>query len=195
MKASAESKDRPLCLLFMFSCCNKHYLQSLKHEGLQIDKFVNFAKMRNLILAAILLIHCSSAFAQDNQKNQPSAGQVQASPDTIAIKQLDGSTLHIIGTGNIFINYTETIDGYTIVLNKVGLYEYAVSGKDGSLSPNGIIAHDPEDRLGKEKRKVKKLTKHLRLQGEALKKLEEKQQRYDATPKQRKNNNKGKKKK
>jgi len=46
-------------------------------------------------------------------------------PDPVTILQPDGSELTIVGHGNIDENYTETIDGYTVVKNNKGIYEYA----------------------------------------------------------------------
>ena len=101
--------------------------------------------------------------------NSDNVSGVEASQDTIAIRQIDGSTIHVIGFGNIRVSYTETIDGYTLMLNPVGLYEYAVQTKDGNLTYGGVPAHDPKDRKGKEKRYLKKkATMHLRYQNPAL---------------------------
>jgi hypothetical protein len=139
--------------------------------------------MRYVLLAvAGLLCMQAKLQAQNNEKTTtdtvPVTG-VQASPDTIPLMQMDGTILHIIGYGNIFMNYTETIDGYTIVLNNGGMYEYASLAKNGDLVPAGMIARDPQNRTKKENRKLRKLPKHLRYQGEVLEKLKKRQQNFD----------------
>lgn len=120
--------------------------------------------------------------AQDKDKNKTnsdSGAGVQANSDTIPILEMDGTTLHIVGYGNIFMNYTETIDGYTVVLDDAGLYNYAELAKNGDLVPNGTVAHDPQDRNKKEIRKLRKVQKHLRYQGEVLEKLKQRQQDFN----------------
>lgn len=148
--------------------------------------------MRNLMLAAFLL--CSlNTYAQNggSKPGAPAAGNgVSGSVDTIPLRQMDGTVLHIIGLGNIFVSYTETIDGYTIVLDPNGMYEYAVQSKDGDLRTSGVWAHDPGDRDRKENKKLKNIPKHLRYQGEILKKMQEKQTRYDTAPKKERKNKK-----
>lgn len=68
-----------------------------------------------------------------------------ASPDPIVIDQPDNTQLTIVGKGTM-INYrTESIDGYTLVLNDEGVYEYAEL-ENGNFKASGIKANDPSER-------------------------------------------------
>jgi hypothetical protein len=144
--------------------------------------------MRNLILAAALLMSVN-IYAQnrgtEKKDNSDTAAKpgVESMTDTLPLRQMDGTILHIVGFGNFFVNYSETIDGYTLVLNKAGFYEYATQGEDGSLVPIGLEAKDPGKRTSKERRKLKHISKHLRYTGKTLEKLESKQSKYNQLPK------------
>jgi hypothetical protein len=139
--------------------------------------------MRYVTLALLCLLSLQGKLlAQDQGKKNPNSNPqtgVQASADTIPILEMDGTTLHIVGFGNIFINYTETIDGYTVVLDDAGLYEYAKATKEGDLIPTGMLARDPQNRTKKEMRKLRKMPQHLRYQGEVLEKMTRKQQNFE----------------
>ncbi len=82
---------------------------------------------------AILNVHC--AFA------------VIATPDSIRYTQPDGSCMMILLQGDEFIHWATTSDGYTIMTNAKGTYEYAVQDKSGRLVFSGIQASDPANRL------------------------------------------------
>jgi hypothetical protein len=151
-----------------------------------ITGMLKFASMRYVtprLLALFFLLGIQARLcAQDRGQKTTDSDTIvvlQASPDTIPLRQMDGTILHIIGYGNIFMNYTETVDGYTIVLNNVGLYEYAKLAKNGDLVPGGIVAHDPQDRTKKERRKLRKFPQHLRYQGEMLEKLKKREQNFN----------------
>src|SRR5688572_5509849 len=75
-----------------------------------------------------------------------------ASGEPIEVQQPDGSFITVVGLGNIDINYTETTDGYTIVRNQDGIYEYAVRNAEGDLVPSGVRANDPDTRVSTEKK-------------------------------------------
>lgn len=96
---------------------------------------------------------------------------VAASPIPVQIEQHDGSKLSIVGKGTEYISYTETEDGYTLVLNKNDIYEYAKSGSDGDLIASGVQAHDKAKRKRAERKFVCKSSKNLRYQGKKLEEL------------------------
>jgi hypothetical protein len=91
---------------------------------------------------------------------------------------MDGTILHILGTGSPFESYTETIDGYTIVIAKDGFYYYAVPVKSGDLMPSDVRAKDPKDRSKKEAKRLMSLQKHLRYTGEKLQEITAKQKEF-----------------
>ena len=82
--------------------------------------------------------------------------QVVVSLEPVIITQADGSTLTIIGVGTADNSYTETIDGYTLLRNKKGIYVYAKSGKSQQLIPSKLKAHNLGSRTRKEIRCLSK---------------------------------------
>jgi M6 family metalloprotease-like protein len=91
-----------------------------------------------------------------------------ASPYPVEVKQPDGSIITVIGRGHIDVNYAETVDGYTVVLNKSGVYEYANPATDGGFTPSGVKAHDPSTRNNAEKVYLGAQTLHLRFSPEKV---------------------------
>jgi M6 family metalloprotease-like protein len=89
-----------------------------------------------------------------------------ASPEPIEISQPDGSRLWVIGKGNMELSYTETVDGYTIVKNTEGIFEYAIRNSEGDLLPSGIRASNTNERGKAADAKLNAIGKHLRLSEE-----------------------------
>jgi hypothetical protein len=145
--------------------------------------------MKKVCIIVALLLATIAAKAQQLQNTPKSAGTDSIGvmePDTLPIWQMDGTMLHIIGWRQGFLAYTETIDGYTVVLDKVGIYEYAEQTSDGDLIPDGTLARDPKSRPKSDKRMLKKVPKHLRYTGQKLQKLKEGQNIYYTTPPKKK---------
>lgn len=94
--------------------------------------------------------------------------------DTIEFTQPNGSNLYIKGLRIGGIYYTETKDGYTIVQNDEGIYEYAEISRNGDLVPSGYEASDPEDRSAEEVSFLNNVSKHLRYEPPKLDELENK---------------------
>ena len=63
-----------------------------------------------------------------------------ASPYPIEVVQPDGSKLTVVTIGNEMLNYRETVEGYTMLSNHEGIYEYAVLDSKGNLQLSGIKA-------------------------------------------------------
>ncbi|MGZ8568176.1 MAG: hypothetical protein ACXWW0_02195 [Bacteroidia bacterium] len=133
----------------------------------------------------MLVIFCLHANAQRLPEKPAKTKQpkeriisTETGSDTIPLRQMDGTVLHIIGVGTVFEAYTETIDGYTIVLAKDGFYYYAVPIKSGDLKPSDVRAKDPKQRSKKEKKKLKSLPKHLRFTGEKLEEIKKQQKDF-----------------
>lgn len=87
----------------------------------------------------------------------PPFSNCPASPYPTIINQPNNTTITIIGKGNMVNYWTETIDGYTVVLNN-GIYEYA-NKVNGNLQASGVLAHDPIDRTAAELSYVSALPK------------------------------------
>jgi len=95
--------------------------------------------------------------------------QITGSPDPITISQPDGTKIDVIGKGNMYVSYTETLDGYTLVMNKHGIYEYGILNKaTGDIIPSGFKAHNLSKRTKKEKIFLKKIKKHINYQSPKL---------------------------
>jgi M6 family metalloprotease-like protein len=84
-----------------------------------------------------------------------------ASPYAVEITQPDNSKLRIVGKGNMANHHTETEDGYTVVKNAKGIYEYAEL-KDGKLTPSGTKASSPSSREAASKSFLNSHPKYLR---------------------------------
>ena len=103
-------------------------------------------------LLACFLIFCfsykySSAQASKSLDLQPSNCTV--SPIPVDIVQPNNTAITVIGKGNMNNSWSETTDGFTIVRNNAGVYEYAIK-QNGNLVPNGVEAHNPNSRTSTE---------------------------------------------
>ncbi|WPP51731.1 M6 family metalloprotease domain-containing protein [Catalinimonas niigatensis] len=105
-------------------------------------------------LVAFFVMLTSSLWAQKHAHFSPPA------PYPIQVVLPDGQGLHIIAKGNDHTHWTETTDGYTILKNKEGYYEYAIE-KNGQLINSGIRASDPEGRPMQGMRQLLNIPKHL----------------------------------
>jgi len=102
--------------------------------------------------------------------------------DTLVLSQADGTRLHLVCSGSYFLNYCETMDGYTVIVDAIGEYEFAKKGSKGTLIPSGMEAKDEQARDQQVNRYLKRIPKHLRYSGETLKLFEDKQKRMDEDP-------------
>ena len=84
--------------------------------------------------------------------------------DKLRFMQNDGTEIHVIGLSVKNIQYTETLDGYTLAYNKNGIYEYAKLSSKGKLKPSGLKAKNKEDRGLNQKLRLLFVKKHLRYQ-------------------------------
>ena len=82
-------------------------------------------------------------------------------PYAVPVTQPDGSVLHLMVRGNQFQHWSETTDGYTVVKNRAGYYEY-VSQQNGKLSGNGTLAQDPQRRSLSDQRQLLSIGKHIK---------------------------------
>jgi hypothetical protein len=87
---------------------------------------------RGLLFAFAICTISISAFAQRSN--------CSVSPEENTITQTDGSKLTLRGLGNEAINYLETVDGFTVLRNKDGAFEYATTDNQGNLVPSGVLA-------------------------------------------------------
>jgi M6 family metalloprotease-like protein len=108
--------------------------------------------MKYLILIPLFLF-CISSHAQKRF--------VSAAPYSIDVPQADGTSVKIRGYGDEYSHLSVSEDGYTILRNKKGYYEYASKNKLGVLSPSGVRVKNIETRTRSEKKFLTKTTKYL----------------------------------
>ena len=89
------------------------------------------------------------------------AHAVPAHPGMVTITQPDGNKVTVRLVGDEFFNYNCTSDGYTVVRNEQGDYEYATLN-NGRLEPSGLLAHDMTARTADERQFLSVIGKHLR---------------------------------
>ena len=63
-------------------------------------------------------------------------------PYTNTLEQPDGSKITLSALGNEAIHYLETEDGFTLLKNKEGFFEYATTDDAGNLTTSGVVARD-----------------------------------------------------
>lgn len=125
---------------------------NVKNDSTEITR-KNHLKSKLLTLGAILL--CQAGVYAQHVSNCP------ASPEPLTVKQADGKSITIIAKGNHIVNYAETTDGFTVIKNNKGIYEYA-KNLNGNLVPSGVPAHDLKARTANETAFLAKSPAHLR---------------------------------
>ncbi|RYD81629.1 MAG: M6 family metalloprotease domain-containing protein [Sphingobacteriales bacterium] len=112
--------------------------------------------MRNkFTFLLLLLLMCGVKLQAQNYS------RCMASPDAVTLLQPDGTFITVVGAGNIDINYTQTVDGYTLLKNKYGIYEYALQSNDGGLETSGIKANNNDFRTLQEKQFLSKQAPYI----------------------------------
>lgn len=86
---------------------------------------------------------------------------VPAYPGLIKYKQANGEVLTIQLKGDEQVKWALTEDGYTLMMNSKGNYEYAMLDSKGDLTLSGVVAHNPNQRTKAEKNLLSKLKKGL----------------------------------
>lgn len=87
---------------------------------------------------------------------------VTAREDTLRYTQPDGSRLTLLLHGDEFCHWASTADGYTVLSNALGTYEYATADENGRLSFSGRQAHNPDLRSDAESGWLLSVSKGLR---------------------------------
>jgi len=98
--------------------------------------------MRKILLLSLCLLFAGSMF------NQTSA--VPAYPKPIKFTQADGTTVTFIMRGDEHSKWAQTTDGYTLLYNAKGEFEYAVVDNKGDAVPSGVRASDVARRKSNE---------------------------------------------
>ena len=69
-----------------------------------------------------------------------------AYPHPIEYELPDGSTITVLLKGDEKVKWAETLDGYSILFNADGFYEYAIHNETGDMVRSGVRAANPQDR-------------------------------------------------
>ena len=75
-----------------------------------------------------------------------SAFGVMANPRPVQIIQPDGTKITIILKGDEHVKWAQTLDGYSILRNNKGVFEYATLNLNEDLVPSGIHVKNPIER-------------------------------------------------
>ena len=98
--------------------------------------------MRKVLLLSLCLLFAGSMF------NQTSA--VPAYPKPVTFTQADGTKLTLIMRGDEHHKWAQTTDGYTLLYNAKGEFEYAVVDGKGDAVPSGVKVSDIANRKSNE---------------------------------------------
>jgi M6 family metalloprotease-like protein len=86
---------------------------------------------------------------------------VSAFPYPIVIIQPDGTKITIIQKGDEHVKWAQTIDGYSIIRNKKGLFEYAKPGAGNDMVLSGIRTKNLSERTSSDNQFLKNINKAL----------------------------------
>lgn len=93
---------------------------------------------------------------------------VTTSPYPVTVEQPDGSNLIIYGKGDERNHYSVSEDGYTVIRNHKGIYEYARINKNGKLDLSGIKARNISERKPVETEYLNKVKKFIRQESKLI---------------------------
>jgi len=102
------------------------FLIVFKEVNMNMNKYVKLGIFTIIVSAAFVL--CAA----------PESSAKPASPFPFTVELPDGTTLELYKRGDEFRNWTESADGYTVLENNEGYWEFAES-KDGKLVSTGVI--------------------------------------------------------
>lgn len=110
--------------------------------------------MKKIYLLTLIMLVSTSLLIEDTF-----AGM--AYPYPIKMDQPDGTTITVILKGDENFSWAITVDGYTLLYNDDGVYEYAVRNLTGELIPSGQKAHDIAERTTLENTFLMKIQKNM----------------------------------
>jgi len=90
-----------------------------------------------------------------------SAFGVIAYPFPVEIIQPDGSKITIIQKGDEYLKWAQTVDGYSILRNSKGIYEYVTLNANNDMVPSGVKARNLSERSTSDMLLLKKTKKGL----------------------------------
>ena len=87
---------------------------------------------------------------------------VIAYPNPVDYKLPNGTSITIRLMGDEKVNWAETLDGYSILLNEKGFYEYTILNDDDNMVRSGVLVSSEGKRTVEEQEFLKKVRKGLR---------------------------------
>jgi len=103
-------------------------------EHLLVETYKLKKQIQVIFLFVILIAFSQSAFG------------VAAYPYPVEITQPDGTKITIIQKGDEFVKWAQTVDGYSIMRNSKGVYEYVMLDAKNDMVPSGILVRNESDR-------------------------------------------------
>jgi len=86
---------------------------------------------------------------------------VTAYPYPVKVNQPDGTTITVILKGDEHVKWAQTLDGYSIMRNSKGVFEYATQDSRGDMIPSGISVSEISSRKSAELNLLAKTPKGL----------------------------------
>ncbi len=86
---------------------------------------------------------------------------VPAFPNPIEFRQSDGTIVKILMMGDEKVKWAKTEDGYTILYNKLGDFEYGIIDEKGDLVPSGLLVRNVSERNQSEKNFLNTISKEV----------------------------------
>ena len=103
-------------------------------EHLLVERYRMKKQIQLAFLFLILIAFTHSAFG------------VSAYPYPVEITQPDGTKITIIQKGDEFVKWAQTVDGYSIMRNSRGIYEYVTLDTKNDMVPSGIPVRNVSNR-------------------------------------------------
>lgn len=86
---------------------------------------------------------------------------VPAYPYPVKFKQSDGTIVTVIMKGDEKVRWAESLDGYSLLYNSKGDFEYAIRDSRGDMIPSGILAKDEENRSAADRLFLSSIEKNI----------------------------------
>src|SRR5680860_637254 len=87
---------------------------------------------------------------------------ISAAPYSVEVTQPDGSKLKVLGMGDELNHFSVTEDGFTVLKNQKGFFEFARLNETGKLVPSGIRAKSNDSRTDAENQFLNSIPKYLK---------------------------------
>lgn len=103
-----------------------------------ISEFLQFLRRRKPAMELLLCLGLMSCM--------PAVYGVSAYPNPIILTQPDGSKITVHLKGDEHLKWAQTTDGYTVMRNGAGVFEYAKLDANQNMVPSGLQARDEQER-------------------------------------------------